>query len=196
MSGETGSSGWMVKLELSYRELDMSFRAFLVTRVLPIFFLGLFTIIVFWWTFPDIISGYLFAILMFVPVYLATVVLFWPYIEFEHKGLALIEADKVTEDQLMEVALEAGADDVVEADGAWEVTCPPTELHTLKEALVAAEIEPDSAAITWLPQAPVACDDSTAEKILRLIDAFEDHDDVQKVYHNAEISDAVMEKYA
>jgi YebC/PmpR family DNA-binding regulatory protein len=115
---------------------------------------------------------------------------------FDQKGLALIEATKATEDQLMEVALEAGADDVVEADGAWEVTCPPAGLHTLKEALVAAEIEPDSAAITWLPQTAIACDASTAEKVLRLIDAFEDHDDVQKVFHNAEIPDAVMEKYA
>jgi YebC/PmpR family DNA-binding regulatory protein len=115
---------------------------------------------------------------------------------FEQKGLALIEAARATEDQLMEVALEAGADDVVEADGAWEVTCPPADLHALKEALVAAGVEPDSATITWLPQSPVACDASTAEKILRLIDAFEDHDDVQKVFHNAEIPDEVLERYA
>jgi YebC/PmpR family DNA-binding regulatory protein len=115
---------------------------------------------------------------------------------FEQKGLVLIEAGKTTEEQLMEVALEAGADDVVEADGAWEVTCPPADLHALKEALIAAGVEPDSAAITWLPQAPVACDDSTAEKVLRLIDAFEDHDDVQKVFHNGEIPDDVMARYA
>ncbi len=89
MSGETGSSGWMVKLELAYREMDMSFRAFLVTRVLPIFFLGLFTIIVFWWIFPDIVSGWLFIVLMFVPVYLAVLVLLWPLIEWERKGLAI-----------------------------------------------------------------------------------------------------------
>jgi len=89
MGGETTSSGWMVKLELAYRELDMSFRAFLITRVLPIFFLGLFTIIVIWWLFPEIISGWLFLILMFVPVYLAVLVLFWPLVEWERKGLAI-----------------------------------------------------------------------------------------------------------
>ena len=89
MSGETASSGWMVKLELAYRELDMSFRAFLITRVLPIFFLGLFTIIVIWWLFPEVISGWLFLILMFVPVYLAVLVLFWPLVEWERKGLAI-----------------------------------------------------------------------------------------------------------
>jgi YebC/PmpR family DNA-binding regulatory protein len=111
---------------------------------------------------------------------------------FEQKGLVLIESTKATEEQLMEAALEAGADDVAEADGAWEVTCPPTELHALREAIVAAGIEPDSAQITMLPQTTVACDGSTAEKVMRLIDALEDHDDVQKVHHNAEIPDEVL----
>ncbi|MHC4217060.1 MAG: YebC/PmpR family DNA-binding transcriptional regulator [Planctomycetota bacterium] len=111
---------------------------------------------------------------------------------FEQKGLVLIEQSKATEDQLMEVALEAGADDVVGADGAWEVTCSATGLHALKAAIVAAGLEPDSAQIAWLPTMTVACDVPTAEKILRLIDAFDDHDDVQKVHHNAEIPDEVL----
>ena len=112
--------------------------------------------------------------------------------KFEQKGLVLIEESKCTEEQLMEAALEAGADDVVGADGAWEVTCSPTDLHALKEAIAAAGIEPDSAEITWLPKTTIACDSKTAEKVMRLIDAIEDHDDVQKVYHNAEIPDEVM----
>ena len=111
---------------------------------------------------------------------------------FEQKGLMLIETSKCTEEQLMEVALEAGADDVVGADGAWEVTCSPMDLHALKEAIAAAGIEPDSAEITWLAKSSIACDSKTAEKVMRLIDAIEDHDDVQKVYHNAEIPDEVM----
>ncbi len=111
---------------------------------------------------------------------------------FEQKGLVLIEASKCTEDQLMEPALEGGADDVAEADGAWEVTCSPTDLHALTKAITAAGIEPDSAQITWLPRTTIACDNHTAGKVLRLIDAIEDHDDVQKVYHNAEIPDEVM----
>jgi YebC/PmpR family DNA-binding regulatory protein len=111
---------------------------------------------------------------------------------FEQKGLVLIEASKCTEDQLMEAALEAGADDVAEADGAWEVTCAPTDLHALTKAITAAGIEPDSAQITMLPNTTIACDNNTAEKVMRLIDAIEDHDDVQKVYHNAEIPDEVM----
>ncbi|MHC4963681.1 MAG: YebC/PmpR family DNA-binding transcriptional regulator [Planctomycetota bacterium] len=111
---------------------------------------------------------------------------------FDQKGLVLIETGKCTEEQLMEAALEAGADDVAEADGAWEVTCPPTDLHALKEALAAAGIEPDSAQITWLAKTPIACDERTAEKVMRLIDALEDHDDVQKVHHSAEIPDDVL----
>jgi len=89
MGGETASSGWMVKLELAYRDLDMTFRGFLITRVIPVFFLGLFTVIVVWWLFPEIISGWLFLILMFVPVYLAVLVLLWPLVEWERKGLAI-----------------------------------------------------------------------------------------------------------
>ncbi len=115
---------------------------------------------------------------------------------FDHKGLFLFEAAQVMEEQLMEAALEAGADDVVEADGAWEVTCPPTDFHTVRDAILAAGLEPESSELTMIPQTTVPCDDATAEKVLRLIDNLEDHDDVQKVYHNAEISDEVLARMA
>ena len=111
---------------------------------------------------------------------------------FEQKGLLLFDAARVTEDQLMEAALEAGADDVVEAGGAWEVTCQPKDFHRVREGLVSAGIEPDSAEVTMLPQSMVSCDAGTAAKVLRLLDALEDHDDVQKVYHNAEIPEEIL----
>ena len=111
---------------------------------------------------------------------------------FESKGLFLFDAARIEEDKLMEAALDAGADDVVEAGGAWEVTCPPTDFHKVREALVAAGFEPDSAEVTMLPKTTVACDAATAAKVLRLIDAIEDHDDVQKVYHNAEIPEEAL----
>jgi len=111
---------------------------------------------------------------------------------FEQKGLLLFDAARVTEDQLMEAALEAGADDVVEAGGAWEVTCQPKDFHRVRERLVSAGIEPDSAEVTMLPQSMVSCDAATAAKVLRLLDALEDHDDVQKVYHNAEIPEEML----
>jgi transcriptional/translational regulatory protein YebC/TACO1 len=113
---------------------------------------------------------------------------------FAQTGLILIEASKVDEERIMELALEAGADDVTAADGAWEVICLPADLHKVRDAIVAAGIEPDSAEITMLPQTTVTCDAEAAAKVMRLIDALEDHDDAQKVYHNAEIPDEVMEK--
>lgn len=111
---------------------------------------------------------------------------------FEQKGLMLFDAARVTEEQLMEAALEAGADDVVESGGAWEVTCAPRDFHAVRDALKAAGLEPDSAEVTMLPQTTVVCDAATGAKVLRLIDAIEDHDDVQKVYHNAEIPEEAM----
>ena len=104
----------------------------------------------------------------------------------------IFDATRVTEEQLMEAALDAGADDIISAGGAWEVTCPPRDFHTLRAALVAAGLEPDSAEVTMLPQTTVACDAVTAAKVLRLIDALEDNDDVQKVYHNADMPEEAM----
>ncbi len=112
---------------------------------------------------------------------------------FEPKGLLLIEAGKTNEDDLMEAAIEAGAEDVAESDGAFEVVCRPADLHAVKEAVEAAGIDPDSAEVTMLPSSTVACDAQMAAKVLRLIDAIGDHDDVQRVYHNAEIPDEAVE---
>ncbi len=111
---------------------------------------------------------------------------------FQQKGLLLFDAARVTEDQLMEAALDAGADDVVEAGGAWEVTCQPRDFHQVREGLGSSGLQPDSAEVTMLPQSMVSCDAGTAAKVLRLLDALEDHDDVQNVYHNAEIPEELM----
>jgi YebC/PmpR family DNA-binding regulatory protein len=111
---------------------------------------------------------------------------------FEQKGLLMFEAGRASEERLMEAALEAGAEDVAEAGGAWEITCAAADFHAVREALVAAGLAPDSAELTFLPQTTIPCDVETAEKVLRLIDALEDHDDVQKTYHNAEIPEEVM----
>ncbi len=108
---------------------------------------------------------------------------------FLQVGLLVVEATKVDEERIMEIALEAGADDVVASGGAWESTCQPTDFHAVREALLKAGIEPGSAEVTMLPGTTITCDSELAGKVLRLIDAIEDHDDVQKVYHNAEIPD-------
>ncbi len=111
---------------------------------------------------------------------------------FQQTGLLLFDAARVTEDQLMEAALDAGADDVVEAGGAWEVTCQPRDFHQVREGLGSSGLQPDSAEVTMLPHSMVSCDAGTAAKVLRLLDALEDHDDVQNVYHNAEIPEELM----
>ena len=111
---------------------------------------------------------------------------------FSSKGLFLIETSKVTEEKLMEIAIEAGAEDVVEADGAWEVTTEPADFLTVKETLEKAGIEPDSAQLTMIPANIVVCNAKIGERVLRLLDAIEENDDVQKVYSNADIPDEVM----
>ncbi len=111
---------------------------------------------------------------------------------FQSKGLILIESGKVTEEQLMEVALEAGADDIRQSDGGWEVTCEPGEFHPVRAALEEANIELASAELTMIPLNLVKVDADTAGKVLKLLDILEEHDDVQKVYSNADIPEEVM----
>lgn len=111
---------------------------------------------------------------------------------FTPKGLFLIEQAKATEERLMDIALEAGADDVRLSDGGWEVTCEPAEFHLLRAALEKGGIEVASAELTMIPQNTVAVDASIAARIMRLLDTLEEHDDVQKVYSNADIPDDVL----
>ena len=112
---------------------------------------------------------------------------------FSHKGHFMIEGEKTTEDQLMEIALEAGAEDVAETEGGFEVTTQPSDYLPVREAIEAAGIELASAELTLIPSTTVSCDAETAEKVVRLIDTLEDHDDVQKVYTNADLPDEVMQ---
>ncbi len=101
----------------------------------------------------------------------------------------------VEEEAVMEAALEAGAEDVESAeDGSIDVFTTPEAFGQIKDALDAAGLVAINAEVTLLPATKAELDLKTAEKFLRLIDALEDHDDVQEVYHNAEISDAVMEQ--
>lgn len=111
---------------------------------------------------------------------------------FNSKGVILIESDAASEDQIMELALEAGAEDVAESEGGWEVTTEPADFMTVKDAITSAGIEPVSAAVTMIPTTTVDCDAAAGSKVMRLVDSIEEHDDVQKVYHNAEIPEEVL----
>ena len=111
---------------------------------------------------------------------------------FHSKGQIFIDAAKATEDTLMETALEAGADDIQEPesdDGAWTILTEPTEFIAVKEAIEGAGIEVADAEITKIPDNTVAITGDDVRKLMTIVDALEDNDDVQKVHHNAEISE-------
>ncbi|WP_166265962.1 YebC/PmpR family DNA-binding transcriptional regulator [Marinobacter caseinilyticus] len=100
----------------------------------------------------------------------------------------------VNEEQLMEAALEAGAEDVAEQDdGSYEIVTSPDQCLDIKESLVAAGLVPDSSEVTMVPSTWATLDFDTAESVLKLIDTLEDLDDVQNVYSNADIPDDVMD---
>ncbi|MEN6494204.1 MAG: YebC/PmpR family DNA-binding transcriptional regulator [Thermoguttaceae bacterium] len=112
---------------------------------------------------------------------------------FEKKGLFAIPADKVEEDKLMEVALEAGADDVKRVDDKFEVTCDPSAYSAVSDALVAAGIQPEVQELAVMPKNTVdVTDPDTARKVLKLMERLDDHDDVQSVSSNFNISDEIM----
>lgn len=94
----------------------------------------------------------------------------------------------------MEKALEAGAEDVRDEGDNWEVICDPEAFEEVKEALERAEIPIEMAEVTMLPQNMVAAEGETAYKVLRLLEALDDCDDVQKVYTNADLPDDIMEE--
>jgi YebC/PmpR family DNA-binding regulatory protein len=116
---------------------------------------------------------------------------------FERRGVVLVDADRVDEDELTLAAAEGGADDV-ELDGSsFHVTCAPEELTAVREAIEQAGIEVESAELTMVPKTTISLDEeAAAKKTLRLIDALEESDDVQEVYSNFDIPEQVMEAVA
>jgi YebC/PmpR family DNA-binding regulatory protein len=113
--------------------------------------------------------------------------------QFERKGI--VQVDRAAdEDELMLVAAEAGAEDVEDLGEHWQVTTPPTELHAVRTAIEEAGIKVKSSDLTMIPTTSVALDkEDKAKSVLRLMDALEDHDDVEAVYANFDIPDAVLE---
>ena len=111
--------------------------------------------------------------------------------QFTKQGVITIKADKVDEDKLMEVALEAGAEDVRNQGEVFEVITVPTAYLKVKEAIESAQIPVEAGEITQMPNNSVAIDPEQAQKLLKLVDALEDNDDVQSVSHNAEIPESV-----
>lgn len=111
---------------------------------------------------------------------------------FDKKGYLRVDKAAVAEEKLMEIALEAGADDVLEDDDSFEVTTEPQDFEGVKEALEGAGIPFSDAEVTMLPQTLNPLTGAEAERMLKLMEAMEDCDDVQKVYTNADIPDDMV----
>jgi YebC/PmpR family DNA-binding regulatory protein len=107
---------------------------------------------------------------------------------FDRKGVIIVEElGKRTEDDLMLAALDAGAEDISGEDGIYEILTAPADITAVREALEKAGVKMSSAEVMLLPQTTTAVDGETAEKLVRLIETLEEHEDVQNVYHNADI---------
>lgn len=113
---------------------------------------------------------------------------------FEKKGLFIIPGEGLDEDNLLEVVLEAGAEDMEPADGNYEVSSEPEAYENVRAALEQNQIAVESAELAMLPKTTVKLEGKPAEQMLRLIEALEDNDDVQIVWANFDISEEEMDK--
>jgi YebC/PmpR family DNA-binding regulatory protein len=113
---------------------------------------------------------------------------------FDHLGVVEYDAKSASADAMLDAAIEAGADDVVSSESGHEIYTQPDSLAAVGKVLEAKFGEPRKTALVWKPQNTVAVDDEQGEKLLKLIEGLNESDDVQNVYANFEISDALMQK--
>ena len=113
---------------------------------------------------------------------------------FDHLGIIEYEPKVASADAMLEGAIDAGADDVASTSNGHEIYASQETFHNVAKALEAKFGEPRKAALIWKPQNTIAVDDEQGEKLLRLIETLEDNDDVQNVYANFEVSDALVQK--
>jgi YebC/PmpR family DNA-binding regulatory protein len=114
--------------------------------------------------------------------------------QFERKGVVLVPKSAASEDDLMLLAADAGAEDISDAGDNWEVVTPPTELHAVRTAIEEAGTKVESSDLVMIPTTTVElAEEGPAKSVLRLVEALEDHDDVEAVYANFDIPDSVLE---
>jgi len=112
---------------------------------------------------------------------------------FQRKGDIVVAKEKADEDKIMSIVLDAGAEDLKDDGEAWEVLSPPEAMEKVREALITAGITPSSAEVGWVPQNLVKLTGAQAQQMLRLVETFEDHDDVQHVYANFDIDEKELQ---
>lgn len=115
---------------------------------------------------------------------------------FDKKGQIIVDSNVKGEDEMMELALEAGADDFQAGDGTYQVLTAPEDFHAVLDKIKAARIEPMSAEVAMVPKNTISLEGSAAAQMMKLYDALDDHDDVQNVYTNFEPDEAAMEQGA
>jgi transcriptional/translational regulatory protein YebC/TACO1 len=115
---------------------------------------------------------------------------------FKSKGIIRVPKDAMAEDPLMEIVLEAGADDMALDGEEYEITTAPDVFDAVRQALEKAKVTPASAEVTKVGENPVNCDASTASRIMKLVEALDELDDTQHVYANFDVSEAVMAELA
>jgi YebC/PmpR family DNA-binding regulatory protein len=115
---------------------------------------------------------------------------------FQQKGVIIVPREAVSEDKLLELVLEAGAEDMQTDESSYEVRTAPSDLEGVSQTLDNSEIAYESAEITMIPQTKVTLSEKEAGQVLRLMDALEEQDDVQHVYANFDIPDRIMEAIA
>ena len=111
---------------------------------------------------------------------------------FEKKGIITVQSDQIDEEELMDLAIEAGAEDIKTEDDVYEIITEPDEFEDVKQAIEGKSIAIDSAELTMQPQNTVKVEGKAAETLLKLMDLLEDHDDVSQVYSNFDIDEDVL----
>lgn len=114
---------------------------------------------------------------------------------FEHKGVITLEKAKYAEEAVMEAALEAGAEDVQDEEDAWAIHTAMADFNTVREALENAGMEMLSAELSMIPTNTVSVDAETGRKLMRLMDALDENDDVQKVHANFDLPDELLAEF-
>jgi YebC/PmpR family DNA-binding regulatory protein len=112
---------------------------------------------------------------------------------FERKGIIQVDAEKISEDDLLEKALEAGATDARRVEKAFEITTAPAQMDEVRDGLARAGVPITEAQVMWVPQSTVRVEGKDAASVIKLIEALEELDDVQSVYANYDIPDEVLE---
>ncbi len=112
---------------------------------------------------------------------------------FERKGLIVVEAARVDEDELLALALEGGASDMRRTDSVFEISTEPAQLEAVRRVLEERGVPIQSAEVTYVPQSTIRLEGKEAQQVLRLVEGLEELDDVQKVYANFDIPDEVLE---